>query len=191
MADAADNPIWAPFEAFYITSMLALTESALSSAGWMKDILLQIKDGPSLVNIQSALNHLQNILLQSGALSRYFWPSRSAHNSRGIQLRKALQVSDDSPLKSRTVRDHIEHFDEKLDTYLQTMSAGYVVPYYFGPTPASDCTPRHYFRAYFVDSGTFEILGNQVVIEPLIVEIMRIHNLLVEFEENGDRLPLE
>ena len=189
MTDAAGNTIWPPFEAFYITSMLAITESLLASAAWMKDILLQLKEGPTLVNQQAALNHLQNILHQSGALSRYFWPSRRAHDARGAHLRKVLNIIEGSPLKSRTVRDHIEHFDEKLDIYLGSMTAGYVVPYYFGSTPASGGVPQHYFRAYFVDSGTFEILGHQVAIEPLIVEAMRIHNLLVEFEENGERFP--
>ena len=118
-----------------------------------------------------------------------FLPSRRAHDARGAHLRKVLNITEDSPLKSRTVRDHIEHFDEKLDIYLGSMTAGYVVPYYFGPTPASCGVPQHYFRAYFVDSGTFEILGHQVAIEPLIVEAMRVHNLLVEFEENGERFP--
>lgn len=190
MTDAACNPIWPPFEAFYITSMLAITESVLASAAWMKDILLQLKKGPTIVNQQAALNHLQNIINHSGALSRYFWPSRRTHDARGAYLRKVLQVSDNSPLKSRTVRDHLEHFDEKLDIYLESMAAGYVVPCYFGPTPASTGVSQHYFRAYFVDTGTFEILGNQVVIEPLIVEVMRIHNLLAEYEEHGERFPI-
>ena len=189
MTDVADNPIWAPFEAFYIESMLSLTEAALVSATWMKDLLPTLAEGPARVDTQAALNHLQNIVHQAGALSRYFWPSRKSHEPRGIFLKTVLTVGEDSPLKSRVVRNQMEHFDEKLDDYLKGPVIGSVVPSYFGPTPPDDGVLQHFFRAYYLETGVFEILGKRITMETLIMELMRIHNLLVECEKNGCRFP--
>lgn len=190
MTNASENPIWAPFEAFYIESMLSLTEAALMSATLMKDLLLTLSKGPARVDTHSALNHLQNIVHQAAALSRYFWPSDESHMPRGMYLRSVLQVDDDSPLKSRSVRNQIEHFDERLDDYLKESFVGNVMPSYFGKTPPDDGVQRHIFRAYYLETGVFEILGKRIAIEPLVVEIMRIHNLLAECEENGCRFRL-
>ena len=189
MTDATDNPIWARYEAFYIESMLSLTEAAMASATWMKELLLKLAGGPVRVDDQAALNHLQNIVHQAGALSRYFWPSDKAHEPRGLYLRNVLMVTDNGPLKSRAVRNQMEHFDENLDEYLKSPVVGHIVPSYFGPKPPEDGVPQHFFRAYYLETGEFEILGKRIKLEPLVVEIMRIHNLLVECEESGCRLP--
>ena len=181
--------VWPPYETFFIESMLTLTDSAITSASRIKSIFSRLRSGPVKVNTYRALNNLQNIIVQSGALSRYFWPSREAYKERGVHLRRSLDVDDHSPLKSRTVRDSIEHFDERLDKYLGSLRASNIMPSYFGRKPTDENTPRHYFRAYFIDTGTFVVLDNEVAITPLVIEVTRIHNILVDCCENGGRLP--
>lgn len=57
------------------------------------------------------LNDLQNMVVQAGSLSRYFWPVRKGHEARAAALRRAFDMSESSPLFSRDLRNAIEHFD--------------------------------------------------------------------------------
>jgi len=185
--------IFPPYEAFYLVSLLFCTESALRSAEWVSDFFEQLqKDEKLEFNPQLLLNQMQNIVLQGAAISRYFWPTEPAkkrHAARGKRLREAFAVTDDSPLKSRKLRNQMEHFDERLDDYLGKGIFGHVIPHYVGRTPESGGVREHFFQAYFIDTGTFSILGETYQIEPIAREIARIHDLLIACEQSGSRLP--
>jgi hypothetical protein len=129
---------------------------------------------------------LQNIILQAAALSRYFWPVRPGHEARGAHLRAALAVEETSPLRNRHLRNEIEHFDEKIDAYLEDGIAGYIVPAYIGTLPpVNDGVPTHMFKAYYLDAGVFEMLGQRYDIQPIAAEIQRLHELLLLFRQTG------
>ena len=58
--------------------------------------------------------HLQNIIIQSAALSRYFWPPRNRvkelnkiHKKRAEYLREAFEISKNSALKNRDLRNQL------------------------------------------------------------------------------------
>ncbi len=80
--------IWPPFEAFYIDSMFFSSSSAIASINVVADVLQAISRGlltePELAE-DAFLNQLQNVILQGGVLSRYFWPVRKkqGHDARG------------------------------------------------------------------------------------------------------------
>lgn len=191
--DCGNKGIWAPYESFYIHAMLFNTRSAVASIQWVNAALEQLSsdesgDALALLDKRSMLCELQNIILQAAALSRYFWPVRQGHEARAKQLRAAFDVADENPLKDRDLRNEIEHFDERLDSYLQTGIAGYIFPEFVGPFPKSDGVPTHIFRAYYVDAGLFELLGKCYEIEPLAREILRMHDRLLLADRNGGRL---
>lgn len=193
MNDGSDGGIWAPYEAFYIRAMLFSTRSAVASIESVSTALEELSSdlsGDALTRLDASamLGELQNIILQAAALSRYFWPVRQGHEARGSQLRTALDVADDNPLKNRDLRNEIEHFDEKLDAYLSDGLAGYIIPEFVGPLPENDGVPTHIFRAYYLDVGLFEMLGKRYEVEPLANEILRIHDRLLVAELNGGRL---
>ena len=187
------NPyeIWPVYEVFYITSMLFNAESALASAQWLSKLFAEIEAGERDINPHYPLNELQNIVLNGAALSRYFWPVRAGHEQRAAKLRSAFKVAEGNPLQNRDLRNHMEHFDERLDDYLAAGVVGQIFPSYFGPTPPPSQVRQHFFRAYYTDSGVFEILGKPFEIMPIVDEIVRIHELLTDFEKNGSRLPQE
>ena len=71
---------------------------------------------------------IQAILTAGACISRILWPGgkgpkgdkdrKQARLERQAQLRRRLDLRDDSnPLGDRTVRDHFEHFDERLDEW--------------------------------------------------------------------------
>jgi hypothetical protein len=188
-----DFGIWVPYEAFYIQAMLFNTRSALASIERVSSTLEQVSRDTPVDALErwdrTALpNELQNVILQAAALSRYFWPARQGHETRARQLRDALEVTEDNPLKNRDLRNEIEHFDEKLDAYLADGIAGYIFPEFVGPLPESDGVPARILRAYYLDVGLFEMLGKRYELQPLVNEIVRIHDRLVLADSGGGRL---
>jgi hypothetical protein len=140
------------------------------------------------------LDCLQNVVNQSGAISRYFFPSRDGvkgtdkktiHRDRGQYLSRVFGVKDDSPLMNRALRNSIEHFDERLDLYLQEGIVGYIFPSLILPEPEDSDVPHHIFRAYYLKEGIFQVLGERYEIQPIVDEVARIHDLLVKFDGNG------
>jgi hypothetical protein len=91
-------------------------------------------------------------------------------------------------LKNRDLRNEIEHFDERLDSYISNGIVGYIFPELVGPLPESDGVPTHIFRAYYIDAGVFEMLGKRYEIEPIAHEILRVHDRLLFADRNGCRL---
>ncbi|MDX1782357.1 MAG: hypothetical protein R3256_13720, partial [Thalassovita sp.] len=65
--------------------------------------------------------YLHSILVNSAAVSISFWPTREKYHARGEALRKGFGLDDEIlSLKDRTLRNHIVHFDERLDEWFET-----------------------------------------------------------------------
>ncbi|MGK5053664.1 hypothetical protein [Janthinobacterium sp. RB2P8] len=192
--------IWTPHHAFYIQSMLFNTNSAFQSCSIAEKIVKKISDGE--IDPQAKkdilLDCLQNVVNQSGAISRYFFPSRdgpkgasgkSLHKDRASYLREVFDVGESSPLVNRGLRNSIEHFDERLDLYVQQGMVGYIFPSLILPEPEDSEVPHHIFRAYYLKQGIFQILGERYEIQPIVNELARIHDLLMKFDQKGGVFP--
>jgi len=186
-------PIWPQHEAFYIQSMLFHTRQACISIDFLARLVdrvsrdLKAGAAPDF-DCSVALDHVQNLVFRAAAISRYFWPSWKKFDARGERLRAAFEVKEGSPLRNRDLRDAAEHFDERLDNYLKVGIAGYVIPEWFGPQQENE-VPTHYFRAYFINTGCLRILDQEFFVLPIADEVVRVHSLLVSFDENGGRMP--
>lgn len=73
--------------------------------------------------------------------------------------------------------------------YLSKEIAGYFFPAHLANRPSESDVPQHFFRAYYTETATFEVLGQRFEIRPLVSEIVRIHGLLTASSANGGRLP--
>lgn len=171
-----------PYRVFYALSISFCTASAVRSIESVANVMEYLESANNAdpledIDSHAVLDELQNIIVQGAAVSRYFWPSNKAHEVRGRELRQQFQVAEDSPLKSRDLRNMIEHFDEKLDHYLAKGIVGHVIPHYFGLEGKNSGVRKHFFRAYFINVGVFEILGKRYEIEPIARELWRLHEL--------------
>jgi len=144
--------IWPPYEAFYLQGMLFNSSSALESIERVTDAIEAIDELAedeirSIIDRATLLDELQNIVLQAGALSRYFWPTRKKahHIARAEHLRWALSINESSPLYSRDLRNSLEHFDERLDDYLRNDIVGILLPEYVGMRPVDEQFPITFF----------------------------------------------
>lgn len=67
---------------------------------------------------QSIFDSIRMALHFSANVSKVFWPAdRSPAKERGERLRHLTGIADDHPLKSRQLRNHVEHMDERLDSW--------------------------------------------------------------------------
>lgn len=184
-----DFIIWPPYRVFYEESLRSRITSALNSVE-IANSIIQIL--PNEENLSSdwrriLLDEMQNIIIQGGAISKFFWPPRdgenSLHKKRGEYLQKIFKVQQNSPLKFRTIRDHIEHFDEKLDRYLQNPIAGHIFPELVTDIEQSNGIPQHIFRGYYMSTGVFQILNERIEINLLVEEMVRIYDVLTNTED--------
>ena len=182
-----DMGIWPPYQAFYIESMLSITSSAVIST----EKLVTIFDPDvSLDDLrrEEILDWIQNIFTQAAALSRYFWtvkPKEKLHKNRSQYLRKVFNISEQSAIKNRNLRNMIEHFDENLDRFVNQPVVGNIVPNYVGLEPEENGVPFHAFRAFYTQIGEFEVLGQRFKLQPVVDEIYEIHRNLLSFVESG------
>lgn len=178
-----DFIVWPHHIAFYEESLRSRVTSALNSVEVANSIIQTLPSEEPLSSDwrRVLLDEMQNIVIQSGAISKFFWPPRNGknelHKKRGEFLQKLFNIKPDSPLKSRKVRDHIEHFDEKLDNYLydpQKPVSGYIFPELVADIDDNEGTPHHIFRGYYLQTGIFQILNEQIEINSLVEEIVKI-----------------
>ena len=173
--------------------MLFNSSSAVRSIARLESIFSKLlkqitEEDISRLPTKAILNELQNMVLQSAALSRYFWPVRKGHEARAGRLREAFAMDETSPLFNRDLRNALEHFDERLDHYVATGLVGYVFPEYVGAKPKEDGVPGHFFRAYFPDTGEFRLLNEEFKIQPLADELLFVHHHLTTLDQNGGML---
>lgn len=193
--EESQPPIWPIYEAFYINSMLFNSISAVRSISRIEAVFEKFEtslknDGVGKLPETAILNELQNMIIHAGALSRYFWPTRRGNHKRGVMLCEIFDMSETSPLRSRELRDSIEHFDERLDNYFAEGAFGCFFPEYVGGKPIDDGVPGHFFRAFFTDTLAFRLLNAEFLIRPIADELLFVHQHLIYMDQNGGRFSL-
>lgn len=87
--------------------------------------------------------HAMTFVHRAAAASRIFWPPKGINKSstersqnRGKHLQNALTINKDHPIFSRTLRDHFEHFDERLDAWAEESKNRNIIHRLVGPRSA-------------------------------------------------------
>lgn len=128
---------------------------------------------------------LQAILTASGQISRLLWPDVKSPSqwdqekiayvcARGEALRDITQVSKNSLLKRRSVRNAIEHFDDRLDDFYLSGHTS-MADNNIGPIGAFSIGDGAFLRHY--DPATTEysaINAGEVSIRDLVDEIATV-----------------
>ncbi len=193
MDDLADiikkcGGIQPPHLELYSQAIRFNVESAMSSIDFLANFIETINETNGNYEITDELqnrilDNLQNFLVHAAALSRYFWPSKKGQNNlhklRSGALKSHFGLTKDSALKSRKLRNQLEHFDENLDKYLWDKPiVGYIMPAYVGAEIRRDGVPAHFFRAFYIDTGIFETLGVRHEIQPIADEVCKVYKTL-------------
>lgn len=153
------------------------TEAAQALLSW--DVVQRERQAGYPVQRQALVWHsLLGVLAASANVSRMFW-SPGGDRERCDALRLMFDVRETSPIKSRALRNHFEHFDERLDDWCERLSKEgslSIVDRFIGP-PRPDAGRFEVLRYLDGDELTFEYLGEIVELEPLVAELRRIHDV--------------
>lgn len=178
--------IFQPHIAFYKESIRFHCVAALNSVEYVASFIEMTNETKGDYKItgdkqNQVLDHLQNILTHAASISRYFWPSKAGvnhvHKERGEKLRSIFKIEEGNALKNRELRNQLEHLDENLDHYLTSqLITGFILPSYVGGEIERDGTPAHLFRAFYIDSGIFEVLGVRHEVQPIVDEIYNVYD---------------
>lgn len=175
-----------PFnEIFYIESIIYTAERALNAFRRYEDGLEVSRPAEVVIgSIQEALTH-------AAALSRFFWPIRDkgVTKYRGNKLRKAFELDDTSVLKSSELRHALEHYDERLDSFLVQEHVGNFYPDpIVGLEEMNDDQLLHIFRLIDYPKEVFILLGKKYNFSKVNIEVRRIYEKALKMKEKGGRL---
>ncbi len=189
--------VFPSFEIFYLHSILYSASRCLDSFKQYEYFKSQDTSPETLISIvQEAIGH-------SAALSRYFWPSPTGKkenkkekknqnklkDKRGVKLRKYFNLTKESALYNRKLRNAWEHFDERLDSYLLEQVAGHFYPDCIldSHTLVNDSS-SHIFKLLDVNAECLVLMNRKYFFRPIIIEVESIYEKTISALNNGGRL---
>ncbi|MBI3073288.1 MAG: hypothetical protein HYY84_14335 [Deltaproteobacteria bacterium] len=118
---------------------------------------------------------IQSLLIAVGNVSKLFWPSRPEMLKRGGDLRTCLGVPDLSPLNPRTLRNHFEHFDERLEQWATSSHRKNFVDSNVGPTGMiSGLDPGDHLRNFDTTKWAVTFAGDECSLKPVVDELRKV-----------------
>ena len=127
-------------------------------------------------------------LTHAGNISKLLWPDKRTRNdwpksyNRGSELRRILKIPENSPLKDRTLRNHLEHYDSRIDEWVLTSQRHNYVDQFLGPisqiggVEISDIMRHFDYNTYTLSfhGDSYDLLSTEKEIIKLLNQIMEI-----------------
>jgi hypothetical protein len=159
-------------ESIYIRELLMQCQYAVDAIRRMNEILAA-HDCPS-----EFFREAGDFLQHSSAVSRLLWPPGSTSRAkkkrakqRGAHLRRTLKVDDTHMLRTRALRDHFEHLDERLDDWAETSAYRNIVDNMIGPRTAiwgDSIRDQDIIRMFDPSTELFVFRGEQFDVRALV-----------------------
>jgi hypothetical protein len=142
---------------------------------------IAIRAADNLVNIGHGLDHIdtwssiQLILISAGNVSKILWPPRKASAARGARLRKILSIDDNNPLADRRLRNHFEHYDERIEHWFASKNSSTYKDLIMGPLQGYDRQfPSNVHRGYDNTTQTLTFRGESMNLGAVLKALIEI-----------------
>ncbi len=123
-------------EKVYLRELIQQCQYAIDAVDQMNECLKNKNPGEFFREAGDFLQH-------SSAVSRILWPPGNTNRTkkkrakqRGAHLKAKLAIADGHTLQTRGLRDHFEHFDERLDEWAETSVHKNIADNMIGPRNA-------------------------------------------------------
>ena len=113
-------PIDSFLESVFLSEIEDQCNTAITAFSYLKDNL-------HTMNINLIWGLTEIILTSSANISKFFWPgpprtkefgvTKQEVDDRASYLKSRLSIDDKSPLYDRDLRDHFEHYDERVQSW--------------------------------------------------------------------------
>ena len=159
----------------FLTEIASQGESAFLAINEMNEAIASPGDGN-----RRFFRAAHYFLIHAAALSRILWAdgSKEAVRARARHLRQLLGLPDEHVLKSRRLRNHIEHYDERLDDWIDKSRNHNIVVDMIGPRNAiggDGIDDSDIFRSYDPATKTFYFRGERFDIQEIADGISEVY----------------
>lgn len=118
---------------------------------------------------------LQNLLNSAANISKVLWGQAGSKEVERKPIRDSIGVADSSPLRSVTMRNNFEHFDERLDKWWRESKQKNNVDLSIMPKSSiSGFDDIDRFRMFDPKTTDLYFWGQEFTIQEIITEVERI-----------------
>jgi len=185
-------------EKLFIDELKTQTEFALMSIKEVNIFLVALDNG-RFDDAPSFWYNAQNLIVYSGNISKILWgiykKGDAYQNINKIRraerkkLRNKLKVTERSVLRSRFLRNALEHVDEKLEEFTESRQS-IILNKNFGPInymiqngeKLYDISKEKNLRHYDQTTKTFYFYGENINLESLYKDIKKLKDSIEEYE---------
>jgi len=125
---------------------------------------------------------LQNFVVSAANISKLLWGQGGKLAGQRKPLRSSIKVTDSSPLRPTKMRNHFEHFDNRLDTWWAEAESKGQYFYADKNIEAQDMSAKleeRPFRGFDPSTGNLTFWGDTYNLKEIVQEVNRIYPLLV------------
>ncbi len=120
--------------------------------------------------------YIQSFLISTANVSKLLFGTKPKISTERKLLRKTLNVSDDSAIRIRDMRNHFEHYDQRIERWNKTSTRRNFADKLIGPTNMiSGIDPQDHFRHFDTSKGAIRFNGEEYLIQPIVDELVKIH----------------
>lgn len=135
---------------------------------------------------KAGLFYVQALLTASANISKLLWAvdgNKQARPERE-QLRRIFEITEDSITVSRDMRNHFDHFDERLDTWWETHShRPILIDTNFGRSVGGDSIQKgDFLRNYDFKTATVHFQGFTFNTKAMAAEAFRIFQICKQYQ---------
>jgi hypothetical protein len=138
--------------------------------------------------VRHAFYSIQNLINANANVSKALWGQRGKLSNERKPLRDSIGVADDSALRQVDVRNHFEHFDERLDRWWQESPTHSDVDFNIMSKQrlsVPSLVQVDWFRNYDPATGDLSFWGDDFNLKELMKEVQRI---LPKLREEANKL---
>ena len=142
---------------------------------------IAIRAADNLANIGHGLDHIdiwstiQLILISAGNVSKILWPPKKTSAPRGATLRALLDLDDNNPLSDRRLRNHFEHYDERIEHWFATKNSASYTDLIMGPLQGyARQFPSNVHRGYDQTTQTLTFRGESMNLGAVVKALTEI-----------------
>lgn len=177
----------------YVSEISSQGRFALNAVGALNQALQAIRGSDGDLDKRKffhseVFRQTHSFLTHASNISRLFWPPQPKKRrdetpeafvqrqeftaSRGALLLALFGLDDSSSLKSRVLRDHLEHYDERLDHWSNTSERRNLASDTIGPPNAIvGLDPSDTMRWFDPTTNAFRFRGEEYELQPLATAV--------------------
>ncbi|HUB92903.1 MAG TPA: hypothetical protein VMB52_00175 [Verrucomicrobiae bacterium] len=117
----------------------------------------------------------QNFLNATANISKSCWGQGGRLAQERRSLRESLHIADNSPLSNTDLRNHMDHYDERLDRWYKESQNKNYADFIIGPVNSiAGLTPTDMFRHYDPSTGHIIFWGEHYSVPTLIKAVQTL-----------------